>query len=163
MSRPPFTLDPDDERRLAASLFNHAWELLERGDRTAMDDDEMVHTAHASRAHWGVVGGPVHWTRGEWQCSRVYAVLGRAEPALHHARRCLALAEAHDLGAFDLGYGHEALARAYALAGSTEDAGRHLAAGYAALAEITDDENRALLESDLASLGGAQAEGAPAS
>ena len=45
--------------------------------------------ARASRFHWGEVGEPVNRVRGEWQCSRVYAVLGRAEPALWHARRCL--------------------------------------------------------------------------
>ena len=64
-----------------------------------------------------MVGEPVHWARGEWQCARVYAVLGRAEPALHHAGRCLELATQHDLGPFDLGAAYEAIARAYLIAG----------------------------------------------
>ena len=81
-------LDAGEERQLAAGLFNQVWALLEKPDRSAGDDDQMVHAAHASRYHWGMVGGPVQWARGEWQCSRVYAVLGRVEPALHHARRC---------------------------------------------------------------------------
>ena len=54
----------------------------------------MIHAAHASRYHWGEVGDDVHLARGEWQCARVYSVLGRAEPALWHARRCVELAEA---------------------------------------------------------------------
>ena len=83
MPASPFTLDPDDERRLAVTLFNHTWRLMERTDRSALEDDEILHSTHASRAHWGVVGEPMHWARGEWQCARVYAVLGRAEPALH--------------------------------------------------------------------------------
>jgi DNA-binding transcriptional MerR regulator len=152
MPRPPFTLDPDDERRLAATLFNHTWTLLERTDRGQREDDEMLHATHASRHHWGVVGEPVHWARGEWQCSRVYAVLGRAEPALHHARRCLALAEEHGLSLFDVGCGHEALARAYRVAGSTEDVERHLALGYAVADKISDAEERDLLRSDLANV-----------
>jgi DNA-binding transcriptional MerR regulator len=152
MPKPPFTLDPDDERRLAGTLFNHTWTLLERTDRGQLDDDEMLHAAHASRHHWGVVGEPVHWARGEWQCSRVYAVLGRAEPALHHGRRCLALAEEHDLSLFDVGCGHEALARAYRVAGSTDDMERHLALGYAVTDKISDEEERDLLRSDLASI-----------
>jgi hypothetical protein len=85
-------LDAGVERQLAAGLFNQMWVLLDKLDRSAGDDDQMVHTAHASRYHWSAAGGPVQWARGEWQCSRVYAVLGRAEPALHHARRCLELA-----------------------------------------------------------------------
>ena len=32
--------------------------------------------------------------RGENQCARAYAALGRAEPALHHANRCLDLVRA---------------------------------------------------------------------
>jgi len=154
MPVPPFTLDPDDERRLAATLFNHTWTLLERTDRSPLEDDEMLHSAHASRAHWGVVGEPVHWARGEWQCARVYAVLGRAESALHHGRRCLALAEEYDLGPFDVGCGHEAIARAHWVAGARDGAARHLDLGYAVLDKITDREERELLNSDLDSVAG---------
>jgi hypothetical protein len=148
----PPQLDPDDERRLAAALFNRTWQLLEITDRTALQDDEMLHAAHASRHHWGVVGEPVHRARGEWQCSRVYAALGRAEPALHHARRYLALVEEHALGPFDRGFAHEALARAHQVAGSAEEFTRHLELGHATEATLTDPEERELLESDLAEL-----------
>ena len=64
----------------------------------------MIHAAHASRYHWGEVGDDVNLARGEWQCSRVYAVLGRGEPALWHARRCVEIAEA-DAEARGLGPG----------------------------------------------------------
>lgn len=146
------TLDPADERRLAAALFNRVWQLLERTDRDVLDDDRMVHAAHASRHHWGVVGEPVHWARGEWQISRVYAVLGRPEPALHHANRCLDLTTAHELSRFDLGYAHEALARAHALAGRDSEAAHHLGLARATLDQITDAEDRDLLAADLAQL-----------
>jgi DNA-binding transcriptional MerR regulator len=156
---PPFTLDPDDERRLAATLFNHTWTLLERTDRGVMDDDEMIHTAHASARHWRVVGEPVNWARAEWLCSRVYSVLDRGEPALHHGRRCLALAEEHELSPFDVACGHEAIARALTVAGSTvagagatEDARRHLDLGYAVLEKITDGEEREMMRADLDSV-----------
>ena len=76
----------DDEtqvhRRLAAELFNRVWSLLEKPDRDQTDDDTMLQAAHASRFHWGEVGEPVNFARGEWQISRVYAVLGRPEPAI---------------------------------------------------------------------------------
>ena len=85
----PTTIDAATHRQLAVDLFNSVWRLLERTDRTAAEDDEMLHAAHASRHHWGEVGERVNLARGEWQCSRVYAVLGRAEPAMWHAQRCL--------------------------------------------------------------------------
>jgi hypothetical protein len=139
-------------RQLAAGLFNQVWDLLERPDRSVSDDDLMVHTAHASRYHWGTVGGPTEWARGEWQCSRVYAVLGRSEPALHHAQRCLDLATAHDLGPFDTGAAHEALARAYQAGGDTTKATEHKALAQAQSARITDPEDQAVLDTDLATL-----------
>jgi len=47
----PGALTPEGERRLAADLFNHTWELLETPERTPAQDDRMIHAAHASRFH----------------------------------------------------------------------------------------------------------------
>ena len=133
-------LDAALERQVAVDLFNHVWTLLDKERRTAAEDDEMLHAAHASRHHWGRVGAPVNLVRGEWQCSRVYAVLGRAEPALHHARRCLRLCEEHGIGDFDLAYAYEALARAERVGGDLEEAGR--------FAELARDAGERIAETD---------------
>ncbi|MDG4821356.1 hypothetical protein O7635_05740 [Asanoa sp. WMMD1127] len=146
-------LDSDDERALAANLFNRVWDLLERADRTQTDDDTMLHMAHASRHHWGQAGEPVNLVRGEWQCSRVYAVLGRAEPANHHARRCLHLCEENGIGGFDLAYAYEALARAASLSNDPAAAG-FLQQARSCLTDIPDDDDRELVEADLRSLEG---------
>jgi len=139
-------------KQLAVRLFNTVWDLLLRDDRSADDDAMMVHSAHASVLHWSVVGTPVNLVRGEWQCSRVYAVLGRAEPALYHAVRCLALCERHGIGGFDLAASHEAMARASAAAGDNDGARRH-AAQAASLAEsIGDADERSVIEGDLRTL-----------
>jgi DNA-binding transcriptional MerR regulator len=147
-----FALDPDDERRLAATLFNRVWELLEKPDRSAVDVDEMIHAAHASRHHWGVVGTPMHQARGEWQCSRVYAVLNRFEPALYHGNRCLELATEHDLNPFDVGIAHEAIARAHRLTGDAAQVAAHVALADESSARIDDAEDRKILDDDLADL-----------
>ena len=120
MTRPaaPPELDQASRRALAAGLFNHTWTLLETHPRTAAQDDEMIHAAHASRYHWGEVTDDVHLARGEWQVARVYATLGRAEPALYHARRCVELAEADAAREdWDLAAAYEGMARACAVAG----------------------------------------------
>jgi DNA-binding transcriptional MerR regulator len=148
----PPDLDPATRRKLAADLFNHTWTLLEKPDRTADEDDEMIHGAHASRFHWGEVGEPVHRARGEWQCARVYAVLGRAEPALWHARRCLAINEAIGSGDWDIAAAYEAMARAHLAAGDLDEMTDWKAKATAALDGISDVDDREIIEGDLATL-----------
>jgi hypothetical protein len=138
---------PLDQRRVAVDLFNETWTLMRRTDRTPADDDRMLHAAHASRFHWGEVGRPEHLARGEWQCSRVYAVLRRPEPSLHHARRALELCTDNGLDDWDLAFCHEALARAHATAGNVEEARAEIERAKAV--PIADEDDRALLLADL--------------
>lgn len=149
-------VDAMGQRQLAVDLFNHVWRLLEMLDRTVEQDDEMVHAAHASRYHWGEVGDAANRARGEWQCSRVYAVLGRAEPALHHARRCLAICQEQGLGDWDLAAAWEALARACLVSGDRAGLEQALEHGRAALAGIMEDEDRQVAEADLEEIAAAR-------
>jgi DNA-binding transcriptional MerR regulator len=146
----------DDERKLAADLFNGVWALMETEDRTRAQDDRMLHMAHASRYHWEQVGTPANLARGEWLCARVYAVLGRAEPALHHAHRVLDICEEHGIGDWDLAFAHEALARAHAVAGDRAATEEAFERARTAAEDIADPEDRALLDADLRTIPGAQ-------
>jgi catechol 2,3-dioxygenase-like lactoylglutathione lyase family enzyme len=143
-------LAPSEERRVAVSLFNGTWAALEREGRAPQDDLRMLHMAHASRFHWGEVGEPVNLARGEWMCSRVYAVLGRAESAAFHAERSLEICEAAGVGDFDLAYAHEALARARRVAGDEEGAAREARIAEQLGAAIADPEDREHFLADLA-------------
>ena len=155
-SRPPAGAAPavTDERQLAADLFNGVWSLMETEDRTPAQDDRMLHMAHASRYHWEQVGGPVNLARGEWLCSRVYAVLRRPEPALHHGRRVLEICQENGIGDWDLAFAHEAIARAHAVAGDRQAAAEARDAAQAAAGQIADAEDRDLLDKDLATIPG---------
>jgi DNA-binding transcriptional MerR regulator len=148
----PPEIDPATRRKLAADLFNHTWTLLEKLDRTPSEDDEMIHSAHASRFHWGEVGEPVNLARGEWQCARVYSVLGRAEPALYHARRCLEINEAAGSTDWDIAAAYEAMARANLAAGDTERVAYWKARAVEALDGIADRDDREIVEGDIATL-----------
>lgn len=156
-SGPSAELDGATHRRLGVELFNRVWTLLSTADRAPVQTDEMIHAAHASVHHWSLADGriPANAARGEWQCARVYATLGRAEPALWHARRCLAILEAAG-GAgreeWDLAAAYEGLARAYTVAGDGVEAGRWAERARGELAAIADPEDRAVIEGDLATL-----------
>lgn len=142
----------DEERRQAVELFNSVWTYLGKKNRSKADDDAMLHAAHASRHHWGQVGTPLNFARGEWQVSRVYAVLKRPEPALYHAKRCLELCRANQIGDFDLAYAYEALARASALAKKKGDVERWLKLAQKAALGIAKKEDREYFEKDLATV-----------
>ncbi|MDT4936773.1 MAG: MerR family transcriptional regulator, thiopeptide resistance regulator [Pseudonocardiales bacterium] len=144
----------DDERALATSLFNGVWELMEREDRTQDDDDRMLHMAHASRYHWGDVGTPANLARGEWLCSRVYAVLQRAEPSSYHAQRVLDICDRNSIGNWDRAFAFEALARAAAVGGETDAARAFIEQALAAAEDIDEGEERQLLLADLESIPG---------
>jgi hypothetical protein len=141
-------------RRWAVALFNETWELMERTDRSPDDDATMAHMAHASLYHWLQVGAPENAARGEWQCSRVYCVLGRAEPALYHAHRVLDICARNGIGDFDLAYAHEALARAYTVAGDKQRAAEHVASARDAVTGIAEDDDRDAVLADLATIDG---------
>ena len=85
--------------------------------------------------------------------SRVYSVLGRGEPALYHARRCVEIDEANDAREdWDLGSAYEAMARASAVAGDLAGRDEWKSRAVAELAKIADAEDRQVLEQDLATL-----------
>ena len=147
-------LDPEAQRRLGVDLFNKTWTLMEKTDRTREDDDEMIHCAHASAYHWLQVGTPANRARSEWQCSRVHAILGHIEPALRHARRCLELVEANpdDMKDWDLPAAYEALARAHMVSGDEAETRRYAELGRAATAKIEEEDDRAIIEADFATI-----------
>jgi len=144
--------DATDHRSLAVETFNRTWELLDRSPRTAVEDAEMLTTVFASRYHWLLAGGPRNFSVSDWQVARVAAVLGFADLAKQFGQTALDLAIEHDLGAFYVGYGHEALARAARVAADDAAAAHHLAAAYEQLDRIESSAERELLTPDLANL-----------
>jgi DNA-binding transcriptional MerR regulator len=140
------SLEAAEHRRLGIDLYNRTWTLMDS------PGDEMLHCAHASAYHWMQAGGTTaNRARSEWLCSRVYALLGRPEPALHHARRCLELVESapEEMDDWDLAGALEALTRAHLTAGEMEEARRNYELARTETAQIADPEDRKHIEADL--------------
>lgn len=153
-------LDPATHRQLGVDLYNSTWTLLEKADRTAAETDEMIHRAHASRWHWARAVGvlTINLARGEYLCSRVYATLGRAEPAAWHARRCVEIVESIDANegreTWDLAGAYEAMARAAHVAGDTASTRLWKQKALDVLALVDDVDDRETIAQDLATLPG---------
>jgi len=141
-------------RQLGMDLFNHTWTLIRKVDRTQAEDDDMVSAAHAAALHWSRGGATLaNAARSQWQIARVYSTLGRAEPALWHARRSLELAQAATESGvaedWDVPAALEGLARAHAVAGDRVASLELRARARAALDGIADPDHRAVIEQDL--------------
>lgn len=136
-------------KRVAITLFNLVWSLLDKKDRKKQEDDKMVHAVHASRFHWGEIGTPVEFERGEWQISRVYSVLNRPQSALYHAERCLEICKEHNIGDFDIAFAYEAMARAHAVAGDKSDCEKYIKLAKEAGEQIKKKEDKDLFFNDL--------------
>ena len=106
-------------RKFAVDCYNGTWSLLDKTDRTPEEGDLMIHTAHASRYHWNQIGEPLNFARGDWQLSRVYAVLSFGEMAVKYGKNCLQFCQENGIGDFDIAFAYEAIARGYAVIGDS--------------------------------------------
>ena len=125
----------------AKNLFNHSWDLLEKPDRTDLEDHELLHAAFASRYHWGVVGTEENWVLGDAHISRVAAHLNQPALALHYATRALEATLARGWQDFRLASAYETMARAQSAAGNPDERDRYLALAREALALIDDPDD----------------------
>ena len=152
-SQPP-TLDAETHRALAAGLFNRSWDLLEIEDRTGRQDAELIDTAHASAWHWRQVGSAANEARGHWLLARVYSVLGHGAEAVYHARQANEVLDAggDDIEDWDRPAAAEAMARALVAAGDLEGAAEWKAKAAGLLEAVADEEDRSVVEGDLAAL-----------
>jgi hypothetical protein len=139
----------EEHKKFAVDLFNLTWSLLDKKDRTKEEDDKMIHAAHASRFHWGEIGKPLHFERGEWQISRVYSVMRRSEPALYHAKRCLEICKENNIGDFDIAFAYEVMARAHTIADNKAECEKYIKLAKEAGEEIKKKEDRDYFFSEL--------------
>lgn len=149
-------LDPPAQRALAVRLFNRTWELLESPDRDEAGDREALMTAMASRLHWEGIGTEENLAAGDWLVAHVASRLGHAGLALDFA------AAAHErvstsseqLPSWLVASTLEGLARAHAVAGHDEERDAFAADARRVLEAVDDDEDREIVESQLATIPG---------
>ena len=142
----------DLHRFFAANLFNLTWELIDKEGRTREDDERMIYAAIASRFHWGEIGTPLEFERGEWMIGRVCALLGYGDSALHHSQRCLEICEQNDIVDFDIAFAYEGIARALKVQGDAAQAAEYITKGKAAAEGIAKPEDKVYFLSELTTL-----------
>jgi hypothetical protein len=136
----------------AIETFNGAWELIEKRERTADDDAEMLQRAFASRWHWGFVGGPEQLATGDWQIAHVASLLGYGWMAQFYARRAFEICERESWTDWRRASMLEGLARSAAAAGDFAARAHYFALAEDAIAQIAEAGDRALIASQLATV-----------
>ncbi len=134
-------------RETAKKCFNETWDYLEKKDRDANDEQQMLHLAHTARYHRSFVGTDRNFAVGDWQVSRVYAVLNEPRLALRFAKSCVERLEKNSLSDI-LCTGYEAMARAHAVAKEYDAARGYIQRARDALAKSSVDEEDRKIYSD---------------
>ena len=136
----------------AIQTFNATWELIEKPNRTADEDAEMLQRAFASRWHWGFVGGPEQTATGDWQIAHVSSLLGYGWMAQFYARRAFEICEREGFTDWQRASMLEGMARAAAAAGEPDEHARYYALATEAVAAIKEDGDREVIASQLATV-----------
>lgn len=140
-------------RAQGVACFNASWELLDGRAHSPDEADELLHRAYASAYHWNRARGAtvLNKARASWLLSRAHAVLGHGEIALHHAEQCARFTDqsGDEAADFDQAYAYECRSRALACLGRRQEALE--AFRRASAVAIADDQDRAIVEGDLAS------------
>jgi hypothetical protein len=134
------------------TCFNRAWDYIEKPDRSAEDDEEMIRLNQASLWHWTQRPDCTDRNRaiGYWQASRIRALVGHGEEALRYAR--LTLGYSGSLAAFHRAMAHEALARAAQVLGDRASVREHVERARELAESVDDAEERSIIDADLATL-----------
>lgn len=142
-----------DHRALAIGYFNATWDLIDQPTRTAEQDRDMLSSAFASRQHWIEAGGTDgQLITSDWQVSHVASLVGLGDLALRFAQAAADRASASEIPDWLFASTHEGLARAHAALGDVDAYNREATLTRSLLEQVTDDEDRALIASQLASI-----------
>lgn len=139
-----------DHRSVAVSTYKGCWDLLESA-RTADEDRNLLTLAFTSRYHWLKAGGPTEWVISDWMVSRCAAAIGDGPLSMTFAKSALASVPG-DAPAWMRASMHEGMARACVVIGDDEGRAQHIAQARQALATERSEENRELIESQIATV-----------
>ena len=100
------------DRWFAIEMNGRAWTLVEKAVRSPLEDEEMLHAAHAAALHWSRVGSESNRARADMLLGQVHALLGNGSLAMHYARRSHDFTASRESPDWELAFVHAVLANA---------------------------------------------------
>ena len=139
-----------DHRSIAVSTYNDCWNLLE-SVRSVEDDRNLLSLAFTSRYHWLKAGSATQWAIADWMVSRCAAAVGEGSLSMNFAMSAFA-GVADDSPAWLRASMHEGMARACVAIGDLDGKVQHIAQARKLLATEQSQEDRELIESQIATV-----------
>jgi hypothetical protein len=144
---------PDEKavwcRRFASSANNRAWTLSEQSKRSAAEDQEMLHAAHAAAYLWQEVGTEHHAALARLLLGQVHALLGHAGLALAYATSAHQYFLGRDSEAWETALSHVIMANAASCAGQSVPHREHYRVAVGLIEALADAEEREILMASL--------------
>jgi len=137
------------QRRLAAQANNRAWTLAEALSRSPEEDDEMLQAASAAMYFWKIVGSPSNHAHAAQLLAHVYALLKLPGPAAHYLSKSLPYFLQNDCAPSELAFAHAIAANVASAEGNAEAHARHYSRAQAIIAQVTNPEERQILNATL--------------
>jgi hypothetical protein len=145
-------MDDAEHRQLGIATYNRCWELLDQEVRTPDEDLELLRASFTSRYHWSFVAEAPQAIMGDWMISRAAAATGEGHLALRYAQLAYDATLANEVEDWLLASCAEGMARAHASIGDADSRDEWSATSERLVALIADDESRALIASQLATV-----------
>jgi hypothetical protein len=139
-------------RASAVASFNGAWELIDLPDRTPEQNRRMLTLAFAARWHWGEIGTAENIAVSDWQVGHAAALAGEVSLAKTFSAAAYEVARSDDLPDWLRASSAEGMARACAVDGDRAGYDRYAEEARTLIAGLEDEEDRALITGQLASI-----------
>jgi hypothetical protein len=136
-------------RRLGGAANNRGWKLAEMPVRTAAEDEEMLHAAHASRHLWSKVGNEMNFALGDMLLGQVHALLGHGPLAMRYAEAAFAFFSSRESEAWETAFSHLVLSHAAHAAGKPDMHHAHYRSALEAANALTEAEDREIFDASL--------------
>jgi hypothetical protein len=125
----------------AIECNNRAWDLAARS-RSAVENEEMLNTAHASALHWGFAGEESNRMSALMLLAEVHALVGNGSLALDYAEQMRRFFLKADTPDWELAFTHTIYAHAAYVAGDTETFEHAYEEARRAVGAISDTQDR---------------------
>lgn len=137
------------QRRLAGQANNRAWSLAEQPSRTADEDEEMLHAAHAAMYFWNRVGNANNQAHAAQLLAHVHAALKSPELAARYLARSQPLLLAPSAEPWERALAHAVAAHVASAQGHAAKHAEHYQQALQQVAALPDPEERSILEATL--------------